>query len=313
MSHPPQADGDVPSAADEAGRIDCRPRERNGQGMTKRRMPLVFLVFIIGIIVSIALRTAQLVYAVDPFTGFYRSGSPLVPTLNAVLILFTLLLLTPLLFKNLSKETAVFEKSKITSVFAVIVGIMLCLDATGKFFTVLSSQSDAGNMLVALTAFLSAIFFFVFANFKFKGQKADFALISLLPVLWGILNLTVSFMHYTTIANISSDLLDVLTMVFILIFLYYHARVIGKVANGREMNGLFAFGLSSVLFELLYTIPKYAALPFKRGSAPVLHDFLYIALALYTISFLVETYFNKEISHGDDNIVTADSGKPTEE
>lgn len=265
--------------------------------MTKRRLPVVFLIFLAGTVVSIILRTAQLIYAVDPFTGFYKSGSALIPALNVILVIVTLLLLSPLIFKNLSKETAVFEKSKITSIFAVVTGILLCLDAAGKFLSVLSRSSDAGTMLVALTAFLGAIYFFVFANFKSKGQEADFALISLLPVLWGILNLTVSFMHYTTIANVSADLLDVLTMVFMLIFLYYHARVIGKVANGKEMNGLFAFGFTSVLFELLYTIPKYLALPFKRGSLPGLHDFIFIGMALYTICFLVETYLNKEIPH----------------
>jgi hypothetical protein len=273
----------------------------------------IFGIFVLGVIVSIILRVSELLHEIDSVTGFYKTGSVVVPVLNAILIILVIIFLLYLLLKNDLNSIAFTSKSIINGVIACLLGIVLCVDAASQFYSFMINSAlgspDMGIFVAAMAEIFAAIFFFILSEQKITGKKLNLAAPALLPVLWGVIILGVSFMRYTSIANISEFLFDVLKMVFVLVFLYFSARAIGRVSNNKESKGTITFGFMAALFCIVSAVPKVIVWIMNPITAvmPNVNDLLYIVFAVYIIDVIAEAFFKtyeneKELDLIDANI-----------
>lgn len=257
---------------------------------------VVFSVFVIGVIASVFLRVTELLHEIDPITGFYKTGSLVVPVLNIMLIVLAIVMLLPFLFKNNMNPNIFTGKSIVNSIISLLLGFALCIDTATQFYSFMSN-ADLGTFFIAITELLSAIFFFILFVQKLTGKKVRLAGFALFPVIWGIIILGVSFMRYTAIANISEYLFDVLKMVSVLVFVYYNARAIGRVTNYKEVKGVISFGLIAALFCIISTVPRVIAWRISPDTTamPGTGDLLYIVFAIYIIDVVAEAIFKNHI------------------
>lgn len=257
-------------------------------------------VFVLGVIFSIILRVSELINEIDPSTGFYKTGSVVVPVLNSILIMLVIIFLSPLFLKN-DLESGVFSnKSKVNSILAGLLGVVLCIDAASQFYSFIKEYStgsaDSGLFVAAMIEILAAIFFFILTEQKLTGKKLNLAAPALLPVLWGVVILGVSFMRYTSVANISEFLFDVLKMVFVLVFLYFNARAVGQISDKKEAKGIISFGLIAALFCIVSSVPRTIAWIINHNNSyipKVVNDLLYLVFAIYIIDVIIEVLFEK--------------------
>jgi hypothetical protein len=253
-------------------------------------------VFAVGLCVTIPLVVYLILYSIDPTTHFYFDNAKLVPVTNGILIALTVVLILPIFIRRNAVVSA--QKSKrrpVVAFFSALTVLALFVLSAYNIAHTFSSTAGASNFLTGISGFLATIFFFTFAVTAFTGKHADLRLIALLPVLWGVVNLVSTFMNLTQIANISEYLYEVLQMVFAILFLYYNARLVGNVSNGREVNGVFAFGLPCALFGLLASLPPIIArcINKTRGSLPHVQDAVFIIMSLYIIALLVSLLIKK--------------------
>ncbi|MDR3645371.1 MAG: hypothetical protein P4M02_09895 [Clostridia bacterium] len=276
--------------------------------MEKKYLTILFAVFAAGTLAVIPMRIAELFFAIDS-SGFYISGNKIVPFLDVFLIIFTLALLSPFFVPRVQNAVAWREGSKVSGVIALLLGLEFCVEIVLRFSVLFgygqplnagaTYKESAGSFVIAVAALLTAVYFLMLAFRHLTGRQIGLGGASLFPVIWGVVILTVSFMQYTTIANISELLFDVLRMVFVLIFFYYNARVTGGVPSGREYRGLVAFGMPAALFCVVSTLPRLIAHMINSSHGEIYDYFdvfsilLGLTLAAYIIDLLAEGIFRR--------------------
>jgi hypothetical protein len=253
-------------------------------------------IFAVGTCIAVPLVTYLILHEIDPATSFYYDNAKLVPFVNAFLIALTVLLVIPAFIKRAHAPTETApQKQPVLAVLSLLFAVMLLAYSASGLYHALFSKADVGSFLTGATGILGSIFFFLFGANRLYAKQIDLRLAGLLPVLFGVVNLIVTFMNLTQIANISQYLYCVLQMVFAILFLYYNARLAGGVSNGHELNGVFAFGLPCAFYGLLAALPPVIAhlQNNKRGSLPTLQDGMFLALSLYILALLITLLLKK--------------------
>jgi hypothetical protein len=276
------------------------PAQKNLQ-IYRKWLGFLLILFIPGALAAVPLRAGLLLYAIDPKTGFYTQGSSLVAILNGVLAFLTAMMLLPELYRRPVKAEGFPAKSIPLAVTADLLALLMVLDSGTLFVKMMFQKGGVGAFLCALAELAAAAFFFLFARAKLGGAGADFSISALLPVLWAVISLVVAFMNYTTISNISECLIDILKMIFVMIFFYYFARYAGGCTARREIVGLFASGLPAALFCLVSTLPHYAAylISPSRGTLPDTAGLVYLAAAALILTVLTAVYRGLRADDGE--------------
>lgn len=260
--------------------------------MTKKIMVAELAIFVLTILAAIPLRIYELFHLIDPATGFFSVKSPLEGVLNGILLVSTVLALLFYFVKNTEKTAGTFNGiagATVNAVFAVCF-----LAAFVSDFGAGMANANGGDLIIALTEVFSAAYFGAAAFRGFTGKKLHLAFPALFPVVWGVVVLIISFMHYTGIVNISKYLYDVLKMVFVLLFFYYDSVQVSGVGIKKQGNGQFAFGLPAAVFCLITAVPDIVSSLSGKGYSLTVNDFLYLVAAVYilfTIGRVVSTNF----------------------
>lgn len=261
--------------------------------MPVKKAAVFFGIFIVGLIAAASLRTWLVLYGINPDTGFYYNNSSVtVLAMNILLLVFAVLLLLPVLLPGFKNIEASPNRSPAMGVLTAILALCFAADAFHEFYLIIAGSDALTTLFNIIGEFLAAGFFAMLSGMFFKAEEVRLPIGSLLPVIWAVIHLMGSFMHYTTVVSISGYLFDMLKMVFMMIFLYYHARYTGRAQNGKEIRGMLAFGLSAAFFSLLAILPGIFA-HLAGGSAQInpTDDLLYIALTVYILVTLVRIFF----------------------
>jgi hypothetical protein len=259
-----------------------------------KKTGVFFGILLLGLIVAIPLRTCVILFDIDPKTGFYFGSSNLVLANNILLVIITALLLVPMLLKGYKKLDLAPGRSVGIGVISAVLAALFCIDSVHEFYLVVLKLGGAGVFFNSIFEIVAAVFFVLYALASFKGNGIAFPVASLLPVLWATVHLMVSFMHYTTVVNISDYLFDMLKMVFVMLFFYYHARYAGRVTNGNEIKGMLSFGLPAVFFTLVCILPRYIAMAYGQAvTIDYSDDLLFVALSVYITAVLISVFFKR--------------------
>lgn len=263
----------------------------------RKNLKLLIAFFAVSAVVTIFLVVYLILFSIDPQTHFYYDDAKLVTLTNIVLFGVTLVMLLPF-FARRVKTTYLIGKEKrpVLGAFSIIIGAFFIISGCNNIILTISARAGAGEFFIGSASVIASGFFIAAAISQFTGRKTDLRVAALLPVLWSIINLVVTFMSFTQIANISEYVYEVLQMVFAALFLYYNARVIGGLSNGREICGLFAFGLPCAMFGLLAAFPPMIAhiIDPTRGTLFITGDLIYIPLSAYIIALLVTIVRDKK-------------------
>lgn len=248
--------------------------------MSKMRAAAVCAVFLLGLAVSVPIRMYLVMRDIDPSTGFYKTGGTLVTALNAVLAVSALLILVLVLVRG-KKTTGAQNVKREGPVFPAVLGFGFLFEAGYSFYQMMAVRGGVGAMLSGLAGVCAAAYFFLAASAAGRRSGERYPIAALFPVVWAVIHLMVSFMHYTTVINISEYLYDMLKMVFVMIFFYYYARYEGGVSNAHEIRGMAAFGLPAVIFTAVSVLPRYLALigGVRLEGSGLPDDLLFILIA----------------------------------
>jgi hypothetical protein len=267
--------------------------------VTNKKSVIFFLIFVAGLAAAIPVRVGLILHNIDA-AGYYKnSHSSAVTCFNITLLAAAVLLIIPFFIKSFRRRTAKPGKSYATGVLSAVLAVCFCLDALYRLYGLLFNKAllkadGASLFIIALFEIAAAVFFVLYSSITFKGVKTALPYASLTPVIWGVVNLMVIFMHYAT-DNTSENLDDMLKVLFVMLFFYYHARYTGWVARDGEYKGMLAFGLPAVFFCLVSVLPRYIALAFGAGvTLNPTYDLLSFALAVYIFYVLARLSFGRQ-------------------
>lgn len=110
---------------------------------------------------------------------------------------------------------------------------------------------------------------FLLMSYDFFGGKNFFRnkpLLAILPTVWGVVRIVCSYMYYTSIADLSASILDIVFMCSTLIFLFSQARLFADMNAYRSVKIATASGLCSILCCVCSNFIRYALIITERGD-----------------------------------------------
>lgn len=223
----------------------------------KIRKTLIF--FLLGALVALPLKTYQLLTAVDYSTGFFKSTGVLNIILPVVLVLcvtgFFAVALTSRQYPKYSPNVKSVPMGIVSAITALAIGWNAAADLINQENA--EFEGSAGLIysclgLICVLAFLFPAVSFFMGNNLVESRPV----IMILPVVWMAVRMVLTFLQFTTRANIKESIYDLLMMVFMLLFLLFTAKFLSGAAENTARL-MFASGCSAALFGALATIPRY--------------------------------------------------------
>lgn len=289
--------------------------------------PFAFFIFFIGSsIILLPLRVYHLLTNIESGTGFWINPNHFtIPIFYAVMALGTLLsIVFSLLYrKGLGKVEDSDNRKMIGGVicFANTIGLIINAIVRYRYFYDLYASYDvysnasmfnylskSGGIAMALEAFfavVSAIFFIMLGIAFLTGKDpSEYKILAIMPVFWAIFRIMHRFMRKISFMNVSELFLELLMIVFLLMFFMAYAQVTTKV-NGKGLEWkLFAYGLPAALFCLLCFVPRAVVAILGKSAVIASDSFIEIVdltMACFVIYALVDRsrVFHLEMRRND--------------
>jgi len=249
-----------------------------------------WIVFAVTLLIALPTRIYQVLFLVEPDTGFYTDGNTTTVIISACLAVGLLLMMV---ICTMDKQKRAY--SPIRSIPAAVIGTLTGLGIIFQYAISLLAGGEKQNQIpsVILSAFgilAGAVLILTAYNFA-TGQNTfvKFPLLSLIPSLWGCVCLITLFITYVSVVNISENIYDTFTVIFLLLFLFAQAKMLAGIETEKSTKRIYVFGLPAVLMALLTGIPS-AVLLFSGASRtsafPVGLHLVNILMAFYIIAFL---------------------------
>lgn len=250
---------------------------------------IFWIALILLVPLTVAGRTVQLLYMTEPATGFFKQdmaglgiamGVVLGAALAAVLVLC----------RCLRPEARPRPERNIPlAVVSFLLAAVQLYEAAAVMLT--DAGLGIGDVLHMLLLFGSIAFFAMLGVSSISYLPLPHIL-TLLPVLlWGF-RLITAFTHYTGIASIAENILDIAMLCFSLFFMLEQ----GKFLCGDEKKPgrwLLAGGVCTAVLCAAATLPRYILAICGQGS--LIHDgampnFTDLVLAVYIIVFAASLF-----------------------
>ena len=207
---------------------------------------MLFL-FIPAFIAAVSLRQIQLMYAIEPETGFYAAGHFSVTALAALLIAISVIYLIPALFsakrkpiytEHFNGASPVFLSGDYASVILLsALGVAFLLFGGMDAYQALTSPGEipVDRFVLGILSVLASFSFMVMLNYRDENSSGLKGFLSLMPVLWAAARLIFAFISHTSIANISELLFEILMMISCTLFLLYRSKAIIGMTQLRAL------------------------------------------------------------------------------
>jgi hypothetical protein len=282
------------------------------------RHKISLVIFIISTLILVPLRIWQVLYLVDPLSGFYKKitfTTNLVPIILAVTFVLLLFFSLPIKLFNKSKDeyTSVPTNNSFVVASIFILSVSFIVNAIMELSLLLTNSSvytdiaaytsksyDNGMYIVSLLEILCGLFFLYLVvrlrNHQNKVPSGSFAIACLIPAIYSGVNLLVRFMRFTTIITNSLHLFEVIMLICIFISFSGMARILSGVSSTKGEFKLFSFGLFAALLSLFNILPQFALFfrDFKNKTV-LFPDFIYLAISLFFLSLCFSLAFKRKV------------------
>lgn len=199
------------------------------------KLKTMWLAFAVALMIAVPLRTYQLLYLVDPETGFAVDKEYIFTLLILFLVVFVLLLIVLSALGKHSDFVYLPGGNRIAAGIYLAAALLTLCDSIYRF----APEGEAAKWETALVGVLglgAAVAFLLLAWGEYSGENpfAFYQILALLPTVWIAARLIVTFIHYTTVVNYDISLFDIFTDVFLLLFFHNHSKMLASI-DGRHL------------------------------------------------------------------------------
>lgn len=261
------------------------------------------IVTVVLSVLSVGLRTYQILFAIEPVTGFFKSPATQYGLYGFLIASFVLLFLATRRRSEREKEIAKLPHTNILGFAGIAVGAALGYDG---LMAILNLDLKANELLWNITAvfcILSGLSFLYIGVRMLSGDTMTrpIRVVWVIPMLWSLLRLIESFIRYTSIANISAQLFEVLLIVFSSLFLLASGGLVAGIHPARNRLKSVRYGLMLFLFGLTATVPQLIAeygFSDRLAYTPLLPRVSDVLLCVYALLFALLVIAAPIVKHG---------------
>ncbi len=250
-----------------------------------------WIVFAVALLIALPTRLYQIFFLADQNTGFYTDGGNTTGIISGCLAA-GILLMAAMCF--LDRRTLKVYRP-IRSISAAVLGIMAGLGLVVESLFNLAAAGEQNHfmyMILSLFGILAGAVLILTA-YDFATEQNHFArypLLALIPPLWGCVCLIALFITYVAVVNVSENIYDSFTVIFLLLFLFTQAKMLAGVNDEKSSRLIYVFGLPAILLSFFTGISGAVTLFSGVGqvaSFPAGMHLVNILMALYVFAFLL--------------------------
>ena len=215
--------------------------------------------------------------------------------IGGALALFLLCVLVNIFDK---KTAPVYEirKNPIAGVMACISAVLISGVSLFDFLN-LSPASKYYFMAVitALSAIPAAIALFVMCTVHFRGKTTvnSISLLYIFPCLWSCTQLIGEFLNATKISVTASDMSQMFCYIFLTLYFFSYSMIISRIQGRNPVKACYIYGLPAAAICLAYGVYVFSTTIVNgAGRSNMLIGGMFVILAVYILSFVVEMSFN---------------------
>lgn len=228
------------------------------------------IIMCVAAIVACPLRIFQMLKIMEPATGFYTDyKNVLVIALYAVLAVASALILI-LTYLSAKVPASIAPKGRhiISGVSALIFAAALFYDTMKTYLfgagehsaTIVQNFNSEAVILKfqELFALLACIYLVIYAvaNIVGKSFHKSLKIFSLAPLFWATAEVLGRITVIINIQRVSELLLEILSLIFVMMFFLSFARIASEVNQKGSMWSMLATGSIAGLLILTYTVPR---------------------------------------------------------
>lgn len=261
------------------------------------KIKYAWIPFILTVLAAVPFRVYQLLYLVDLKTGFSKEGDISGTIFLGVIAAALLLTCIMCLCDRTAPDKNVPHRNTMAGIFGILLSLAMFYVSASELlnFKAAGAKAIVAGVFCAFAA-VSVLAMSVGMTYG-KNVYENMPLLALLIPVWGCVRLVITFMNYTSIANISQHLFNMVAIIFLLLFQYSQAKMLAGVGGQKIIRSLFLFGFPAVVFAVLASVPRfvlyfsgmqatmYEETPLSLGYSAV--DCLY---ALFILCFLIGIY-----------------------
>lgn len=272
----------------------------------------LFGIFAAALIIALPLRAYQLIFLIDPETGFYAKTNFTVPLLYVLLILAGIAFITLSFFPKNMPFGGTVKGGKVFAVLSFLIAVSFIIDAgiqTSEIFAALTF-TDVTGYAVPQTVTTSSVFssdtllifariifavisciYFAILGFNYCGiiyDVSQFKLLALGPLAWVIVRLVSDFMWKINYRNISDLLFEMFMLAAFMFFFMSFARINSNIGRETAYRKLYGFGFIGSLISLMLSVPRLVLIIIGQ-SERVVNDFTF-SLADFLIGIFIISY-----------------------
>nr|WP_319487406.1 hypothetical protein [uncultured Caproiciproducens sp.] len=251
-----------------------------------------WIVFVVTLLITLPTRIYQVLFLVDQDTGFYTDGIRTTAFVSVGLAVGVLLLIIMCFMDKSTKVRYSPIRSVPAAVIGALAGLGIILQYAVGIFTFDESQNLIPSIILSLIGICAGAIIILTA-YNFAAGNNTFEerpLLALIPSVWGCASLVSLFITYVAVVNISENIYDTFTVIFLLLFLFAQAKMLSRIDDGKSGKMIYVFGLPAALLSLVTGIPGTVMVlgnisrtsSFPAGLYPV-----NVLLSLYVLVFLI--------------------------
>lgn len=272
----------------------------------------LFGIFAAALIVALPLRAYQLIFLIDPETGFYTKTNFTVPLLYVLLILVGIAFIALSFFPANMPFGGTAKGGKVFAVLSFLIAVSLIVDAgiqTSEIFasltftdvtgystpqTVTASSIFNSDTLLIFARIIFAVIscvYFTILGFNYCGiiyDASQFKILALGPLAWVIVRLISDFMWKINYRNISDLLLEMFMLAAFMFFFMSFARINSNINRDTAYRKLYAFGFIGSLLALMLSVPRLILIVLGQSDR-IVEDFGF-SLADFLIGIFIIYY-----------------------
>jgi len=251
----------------------------------------VWIVLVIAVLVALPTRLYQIFFLADQNTGFYTDSGTTTGIISICLAVGVLLIIVLCALDRQAPRKYQAVRSIPSAVFAVMAGLGLAVESLISLGTE-HGQNYFMYMILSLFGILAGAVLILTAYDFAVGQNhfVRFPLLALVPVLWGCTCLVALFITCVPVVNVSENIYDAFTVIFLLLFLFTQAKMFAGVEDANSSHMIYIFGIPAILLALVTGISGTAMLfsgVNQSGTFPAGLHLVNFLMAFYIGSFLL--------------------------
>lgn len=247
--------------------------------MCKIKMSIkkAWIVFGVAFLLVFPTRLAELFLLADHETGLYTDSMRAISfAVTAVLVAAAALIM---LFCKTDPRSCYIGRpvySPVASVAGCLAGAWLLVQSVMLLLQKNQEQPEAvqvQNFLLRVVmpfcgiAASAVLFMAAYGYFVGTNRLASLRFLTLLPPLWGCVCLVSSFILYTSVVEITENVYDTFSMIFVLLFLFSQAKLLAGYEEGRSTRNLILYGMLAVLVTMSASLPSIISSVYHEGES----------------------------------------------